>query len=47
MTRGKWKTVSPRGNRVVGGSKRMNENGCDLGIYIQMAAYPDSFGESQ
>ena len=45
--RGKWKRVSPRGNRVVGGSKRMNKNGRALGIYTRVAAYSFSFGESQ
>ena len=39
--------VSPRGNWVVGGSKRMNKNGCALGLYTRMTAYSVSFGKSQ
>ena len=45
--RGKWKRVSPRGKKVVGGSERMIKNGCALGIYTRMAKCSFSFGESR
>ena len=47
IMKGKWKRISPRGNRLVSGRNRMNKNGRALGIYTRVAAYSFRFGESQ